>query len=676
MDEKKREDLDDVITVVEDYDDFQTLVKERKKNSEGAATAEDGKVKKESSDSDKKAASDKKEDSEKKEVSEKKDALDSKKDVSDKKESSDKKDVSDKKEASDKKDVSDKKEASDKKDVSDKKEASDKKDVSDKKEASDKKETSDKKDDSDKKADNTSKNNVSSNKQMVNNSVSNEPFVDTKTKSSGAKKGILIGLCIIAVALIAAYVTGFVYFSNHFYQYVSVNGIDVSGMDSAAAKNVLDAFYKNYKLEINTINSDKYVIDGKDIDSKVTVRDSFDELFQKQEPYLWFVNYFNIHEFNIDADGVWDQAKLDDVLSGMDFLDEKNMVEPQDAYIGIDDGRFSIIKEVMGSTINRKQFDENLKTSLASVQSKLDLLDSGCYKLPNIYSDNEELVKEYDAKKEYAQYVINIKMDDLLLEPGMDLYDAVLEKKGEGYEISKAKVAKYVFDLAEQYDTMGKERTFTTSFNDRKITTNGTAFGYELNRDETADALYKALTAGRASTVEAVWNSKGKTLQGENDIGSTYVEVNLSEQRVIAYKNGRKVAEGDCVSGNESAGHGTTTGLYAIQDKLSPTVLRGEKKPVTKTVKKKNKKGKKVEKTTTTYEYEYESPVTYWLQFNGGQGLHDAAGWRSAYGGSIYYYSGSHGCVNLPLDLAKTLYQNFEVGDPVIVYFWDNKNRK
>ena len=68
MDEKKREELDDVITVVEDYDDFQTLVKERKKNSEGAATAEDGKVKKESSDSDKKAASDKKEDSEKKEV--------------------------------------------------------------------------------------------------------------------------------------------------------------------------------------------------------------------------------------------------------------------------------------------------------------------------------------------------------------------------------------------------------------------------------------------------------------------------------------------------------------------------------------------------------------------------------------------------------------------------------
>ena len=78
----------------------------------------------------------------------------------------------------------------------------------------------------------------------------------------------------------------------------------------------------------------------------------------------------------------------------------------------------------------------------------------------------------------------------------------------------------------------------------------------------------------------------------------------------------------------------------------------------------------------TSYEYEYESPVTYWMPFNGGIGLHDANGWRKQYGGSIYYYSGSHGCVNLPLDLAKTLYENFDVGDPVIVYFWDNENRK
>ena len=506
--------------------------------------------------------------------------------------------------------------------------------------------------------------------------IDNKPYIDNTKKSSGAKKGIHITLGVIAALLIIAYVAGFVYFSSHFYQYVSVNGIDVAGMDKVSAKNVLDNFYKNYSLTIETIDLKETTIDGKDIDAKVNVHDNFDNLFKQQETYLWFVNMFEIHDFNLDADATWNDEKLNSVLSSMDFLNEKNMKAPEDAYIGVNDGKFEIIKEVLGSTIIREKFDSKLKESLSSVQSNLNLYDAGCYDLPKIYSDNEELVKEYEGKKEYAQYVINIQMDDLLLEPGMDLYDAVFEKSGDSYQISKTKVAKYVNDLANQYDTMGKERTFTTSFSGKKIKTKGTAFGYELDKDATTDALYNALTAGKASTVEAVFISKRKTLQGENDIGDTYVEVNLSEQRVIAYKNGKKFAEGDCVSGNESAGHGTTTGLYQVQDKLSPTVLRGEKKPVTKTVTKKNKKGKKVKKTETTMEYEYESPVTYWLQFNGGQGLHDAAGWRSAYGGSIYYYSGSHGCVNLPLDLAKELYQTIEVGDPVIVYFWDNENRK
>lgn len=631
MDEKKNdamnEDLD-VVTVVEDYDEFQALVKDRKNFFD-----------------------DEKSDSKKSETKDNKDLQKDEVKESDKKDKSETKTESDKKEKSESKPDADKKEKSETKTETDNKTSKEKKNNIEEKKATEEKEVKE-------------------------NKKSDTPYVDNTVKKSGSKKRLLIGLSVFAGILLIAYISGFVYFSGHFYQDVAVNGINVSGMNKASAKNVLDTFYKNYNLEIETIDNEKYVIDGKDIDCKVTVSDSFDELFKKQEACLWFVNVFNHHDFDIDASAQWDADKLDDVLATFDFLKKSKMVSPEDAYIGIDDGKFAIIKEVLGSTIDSAQFDKVLKDSLFSVQSKLDLYASDCYVLPKVYSEDEELVNEYDAKKEYAQYVINIQMDDLKLEPGMDLYDAVLEKSGDGYKISKDKVAKYVNDLANEYDTMGKERTFTTSYDNKKITTTGTAFGYELNKEETTEALYKALTAGKASTVEAVFTSKGKTLQGENDIGDTYVEVNLSEQRVFAYKDGKKFAEGDCVSGKEAAGHGTHIGLYQVQDKKSPTVLRGEKKPVTKTVKKKNKKGKKVEKTVTKYEYEYESPVTYWLQFNGGEGLHDAAGWRSAYGGSIYYYSGSHGCVNLPLDLAKTIYGTIEVGDPVIVYFWDNEHRK
>ena len=55
------------------------------------------------------------------------------------------------------------------------------------------------------------------------------------------------------------------------------------------------------------------------------------------------------------------------------------------------------------------------------------------------------------------------------------------------------------------------------------------------------------------------------------------------------------------------------------------------------------------------------------MPFHNGQGLHDAT-WRGAFGGNIYTYGGSHGCVNLPLDIAAQLYNLVYVGMPVIVH--------
>ena len=104
----------------------------------------------------------------------------------------------------------------------------------------------------------------------------------------------------------------------------------------------------------------------------------------------------------------------------------------------------------------------------------------------------------------------------------------------------------------------------------------------------------------------------------------------------------------DCVTGNVSAGHATPQGTYSLTYKTRDAVLRGSK----------NADG----------EYEYESPVSYWMPFNGGIGFHDAT-WRSSFGGSIYKTAGSHGCVNMPKSNAAKLYELVEKGIPVVCYY-------
>ena len=97
------------------------------------------------------------------------------------------------------------------------------------------------------------------------------------------------------------------------------------------------------------------------------------------------------------------------------------------------------------------------------------------------------------------------------------------------------------------------------------------------------------------------------------------------------------------MSGNAAKGWSTPAGAYSITYKQRNATLKGQG---------------------------YATPVSYWMPFNGGIGLHDA-NWRKTFGGTIYKTNGSHGCVNLPPAVAKTIYENISAGDPVLCYHLD-----
>ncbi|MDR1183809.1 MAG: RICIN domain-containing protein [Coriobacteriales bacterium] len=120
----------------------------------------------------------------------------------------------------------------------------------------------------------------------------------------------------------------------------------------------------------------------------------------------------------------------------------------------------------------------------------------------------------------------------------------------------------------------------------------------------------------------------------------TYADVNLTTQKMIYVKDGVLVLESDIVTGAPSMR--TPTGTFKIIGKSSPAVLRGPG---------------------------YASPVTYWMPFtNSGVGFHDAT-WQSRFGGDWYVSHGSHGCINMPLSAAKTLYGVISTGDTVKVHY-------
>ena len=126
---------------------------------------------------------------------------------------------------------------------------------------------------------------------------------------------------------------------------------------------------------------------------------------------------------------------------------------------------------------------------------------------------------------------------------------------------------------------------------------------------------------------------------------NSYVEIDITRQMFFMYLNGECILETPTVTGNIGAGYYTPTGVFYLNNKVRDTVLRGS-----------NRDGSK-----------YASPVLYWMPFYKGFGMHDA-NWRNKFGGEIYKNNGSHGCVNLPTNAAKTIYENITYDMPIFIY--------
>lgn len=223
--------------------------------------------------------------------------------------------------------------------------------------------------------------------------------------------------------------------------------------------------------------------------------------------------------------------------------------------------------------------------------------------------------------------------------------DRTLIKNWFGYDedgnviLDENLVRQYVADLGLKYDTMGQTRTFLT-YDNRQVEIKGGDYGWVIDQDEEVKALIAAIESGVTQVREPVYLYSGYS-RGTNDIGSTYLEIDLTNQRLVFYQKGTPIVDTPIVSGNpDIEGCGTPTGCYALDAKESPAVLTGE---------------------------DYEANVTYWMPFAGNVGIHDAS-WRSEFGGNLYLWEGSHGCVNVPYDKAAEIYANIEVGMPVVVY--------
>ena len=188
-----------------------------------------------------------------------------------------------------------------------------------------------------------------------------------------------------------------------------------------------------------------------------------------------------------------------------------------------------------------------------------------------------------------------------------------INKKKMKVSFKKEDVKEYIKKLAEKYDTKYKPKKFTTADGD-SVTVEGGSYGWLMDQDTEYEKLLDDIKKGKVVTREPSFKSKAASHDGAG-VGSTYAEVDLTDQHMYFIKDGKVVLETDVVTGNPNKGNATPQGVYTLSYKTRNATLRGEKK--------------------ADGTYSYETPVKYWMPFNGGIGFHDA-NWQSSFGGDRY----------------------------------------
>ena len=486
----------------------------------------------------------------------------------------------------------------------------------------------------------------------------------SKKKRSKKSRRIIFG---ITMAVMAAIIGGLGYtayfmkqftefeqeYSGRFFEGTSINGIDISGKTVEEAEALLEESAGNYNLHIKFRNGEE-LITGDEIGYHYVSDGTVEKLYNRQDARTWFEDYMKNGRTatpvsaEADIQTVFDTDMLLDAVRALPEMQDENMAEPTDAFMDYVGNKFVVVPEEEGTTLDKKVVLRQVLEAAEDYKTDIDITTiDNVYARPKetMVSVGKKLQEEADALNEFTMGSITYTLpsgEEQTLDGTITRNWLSKDDYGNYYKdwyVWNDQISSYVQNIADMVYTVGATRTFNAT-GIGEIQVSGGNYGYEIDVNAEILQLSEELENGTVVTREPVYASK-ETATENNGFGDDYIEVDCTRQYMWIYVDGEVVLETDVVTGMMTETRATPAGVCLIYNKALDYTLTGPG---------------------------YRTPVSYWMPFNGAVGFHDAW-WRGAFGGDIYLWDGSHGCVNMPVDAAAKAFDIVTFEMPVIVYY-------
>ncbi len=440
---------------------------------------------------------------------------------------------------------------------------------------------------------------------------------------------------------------------SHFGFNTIINGEDYSFKTVDEVEELLADKAANYTLTFVEQDSSTESIDGDTISVSFTPGDGqVQAILDSQNSFLFLERLFIQSDSEEFVDFDYDSAALDEAINNLNCVTDPDATPPTDAYPEFNGVSYDIVEEQSGTEVDLEVLLEVSHAAVLHGVEEVDMVEQNCYTQPAITSTSSELLERIELLNKYTPFALTYTFSDGSTETldGQTILDWLTITEDESYTIDEDAVASWVSDLASRYSTLGQTRTFVSPADGVTYTVTGGTYGWSIDEDAEIESIINMINNRESETREPYWLTTAAVsgASGEPDWGDTYIELNLTTQKTYLIQDGKVVFSADVVTGLPN-GHETPQGVYTILEKMLDKTLVGE--------------------LTDEGVPEYLTPVSYWMRITWtGIGFHDAT-WQSSFGGNRYLYVGSHGCINMSLSDAATLYDLIWVGLPVVSHY-------
>ena len=492
-----------------------------------------------------------------------------------------------------------------------------------------------------------------------------------KGNKTGGKTALFVVLGLVAIV----YIVGVVAFSQIAYPNTTIAGVDISFSNASSASTKVNSAWKHYKLTVSGDDfswtyqpeSDEPIVDGEE---------AAHEIIGDNEPLLWPSRLIaSLGGKNVSAtkNDTIDLKQDVDLSMLSDAFDQKQFEEDLGAAIdafnegrsgtfeatsSYDEkaGKFTVEKARSNEKLDREHVIKYAELELASLAESVDITKIGndAYEPLNGTLTNDQIQAACDAANNFLGVNVTLKLNgnDAGKVDGSSVLQWISFADPANPTLDTSQISNWAADLANGFNTVGSTRWWTRA-DGKKCAVEGGDFGWSIDSSTLAKQVEDAINNKQTGEIEIKYSQKADTFtaKGEPD-WKAYIDVDLSEQHARYYdESGKIVWEANFISGKPGE-DATPEGVWQINSNDGASTLIGAKDPKT---------GKP----------KYESPVSYWMPFEGNMiGFHDAT-WQndnSFDNAESYKWCGSHGCINLRLADAKALHECIKVGLCVVVH--------